>query len=75
MNYFIFYNTEVREVRAKKEADYDEDDNQLEEDETSELNHFWAGSNILISYTMPLIYSANNLLTICSAYLLTRRLM
>jgi hypothetical protein len=63
MKYFIFYNTEVREVRAKKEADYDEDENQLEEEETRELNHFWAGSNILISYTMPLIYSANNLLT------------
>jgi hypothetical protein len=59
MKYFIFYNTEVREVRAKKEADYDEDENQLEEEETRELNHFWAGSNILISYTMPLIYSAN----------------
>ena len=40
MNYFIFYNTEVREVRAKKEADYDEDENQLEEEETRELNHF-----------------------------------
>jgi hypothetical protein len=31
MKYFIFYNTEVREVRAEKEADYDEDENQLEE--------------------------------------------
>jgi hypothetical protein len=42
-------------VRAKKEADYDEDENQQEEEETRELNHFWAVSNILISYTMPLI--------------------
>ena len=42
-------------MRAKKEADYDEDENQQEEEETRELNHFWAGSNILISYTMPLI--------------------
>ena len=42
-------------MRAKKEADYDEDENQLEEEETRELNHFWAGSNILINYTMPLI--------------------
>jgi hypothetical protein len=40
---------------AKKEADYDEDENQLEEEETRELNYFWAGSSILISYTMPLI--------------------
>ena len=76
MKRFIFYNTELREVRAKNEADYDEDENQLEEDETRELNHFWAGSNILLdSYTMPLVYSANNLLTICSVYLVTRRLM
>jgi hypothetical protein len=30
MKYFIFYNTEVREVHSKKEAYYDEDENMLE---------------------------------------------
>jgi hypothetical protein len=39
MKYFIFYNIEGREVHARKEADYDEDENQLEEEETRELNH------------------------------------
>jgi hypothetical protein len=54
---FLFLPRIVVQKRSarKKEPDYDEDENQVEEEETKELNHFWAGSNTLISHTMPLI--------------------
>ena len=56
MKYFIFCKYRSKRSARKKEPDYDEDENQVEEEETRELNHFWAGSNILISYTIPLIF-------------------
>jgi hypothetical protein len=46
--------TEVREVHTKKNL-ITMRMKIIEEEETKELNHFWAGSNALISHTMPLI--------------------
>jgi len=44
MKYFIFHKYRNKKSARKKEPDYEQDQNQLEKEETSELTRFWASS-------------------------------